>query len=76
MELNHYAQIGLKEIFKKDFEYKKAGVIQMGITPNGKICLSSQALDSQWKMKQEKLSPSYTTKILTNSGVHSIVRFF
>ena len=94
IELNHYAQIGLKAIFKEGFQYKKAGVIVMGLTPNNKIQLSlfntsnpkhqplmsvidklnksygtnkikfaTQSLGRQWKMRQEKLSPSYTTKI-------------
>lgn len=94
IELNHYAQIGLKAIFKEGFQYKKAGVIVMGLTPNDKIQLSlfntsnpkhqplmsiidklnksygtnkikfaTQSLGRQWKMRQEKLSPSYTTKI-------------
>ena len=92
--LNHYAQIGLKAIFKEGYHYKKAGVIVMGLTPNSetqlslfntsnpkhqplmsvidklnqsygtnKIKFATQSLGRQWKMKQEKLSPSYTTKI-------------
>ena len=94
IELNHYAQIGLKAIFKEGYHYKKAGVIVMGLTPNNetqlslfntsnpkhqplmsvidklnqsygtnKIKFATQSLGRQWKMKQEKLSPSYTTKI-------------
>lgn len=94
IELNHYAQIGLKAIFKEGYHYKKAGVIVMGLTPNSetqlslfntsnpkhqplmsvidklnqsygtnKIKFATQSLGRQWKMKQEKLSPSYTTKI-------------
>jgi DNA polymerase V len=94
IELNHYAQIGLKAIFKEGYHYKKAGVIVMGLTPNNetqlslfnasnpkhqplmsvidkmnksygknKIKFATQSLDRQWKMKQEKLSPSYTTRI-------------
>ncbi|MFK7059733.1 Y-family DNA polymerase [Flavobacterium oreochromis] len=94
MELNHYAQIGLKAIFKEGIQYKKAGVIVMGITPNSQTQLSlfntsnpkhqpimsvidklnksygtskvkfgRQSLKRQWKMRQEKLSPCYTTKI-------------
>ncbi|WP_278034966.1 Y-family DNA polymerase [Flavobacterium nitratireducens] len=94
IELNHYTQIGLKAIFKEGFQYKKAGVIVMGLTPNDKIQLSlfntsnpkhqplmsvidklnksygtnkikfaTQSLGRQWKMRQEKLSPSYTTRI-------------
>jgi len=94
IELNHYAQIGLKSIFKEGFNYKKAGVIVMGLTPNDKTQLSlfsssnpkhqplmsvidkmnrsygtnkikfaTQSMGRQWKMRQEKLSPSYTTRI-------------
>jgi DNA polymerase V len=94
IELNHYAQIGLKAIFKEGYHYKKAGVIVMGLTPNNetqlsffnssnpkhqpimsvvdklnksfgtnKIKFASQSLGRQWKMRQEKLSPSYTTQI-------------
>lgn len=94
IELNHYAQIGLKAIFKEGFHYKKAGVIVMGLTPNNqtqlslfntsnpkhqplmkvidkmntsfgtnKVKFATQSLGRQWKMKQEKLSPCYTTRI-------------
>lgn len=94
IELNHYAQIGLKAIFKDGYSYKKAGVIVMGLTPNNetqlslfnisnpkhqplmsvidkmnksfgtnKVKFATQSLGRQWKMKQEKLSPCYTTKI-------------
>lgn len=94
IELNHYAQIGLKAIFKEGYNYKKAGVIVMGLTPNNetqlsffntsnprhqplmsvvdklnksygknKIKFANQSLGRQWKMKQEKLSKSYTTRI-------------
>lgn len=94
IELNHYAQIGLKAIFKEGYHYKKAGVIVMGLTPNdqtqlslfntsnpkhqplmsvvdklnksygkNKIKFANQSLGRQWKMKQEKLSKSYTTRI-------------
>lgn len=40
IELNHYAQIGLKAIYKEGFQYKKAGVIVMGLTPNTETQLS------------------------------------
>ncbi len=94
IELNKYAQIALKSIFKAGYHYKKAGVIVMGLTPNNetqlslfstsnpkhqplmsvvdklnksfgrnKIKFGNQSLDRQWKMKQEKLSKSYTTRI-------------
>jgi DNA polymerase V len=94
IDLNHYAQIGLKAIFKEGYHYKKAGVIVMGITTNNqtqlsifsisnpkhqplmsvidkmnksfghnKIKFANQSLGRQWKMKQEKLSPSYTTRL-------------
>lgn len=94
IELNHYAQIGLQQIFREGYHYKKAGVIVMGLTPNNqtqlslfsssnpkhqplmsvvdklnksigqtKVRFASQSVGRQWKMKQEKLSPCYTTKI-------------
>ena len=94
IELNHYAQIGLKAIFKEGFHYKKAGVIVMGLTPNSetqlslfnssnpkhqplmstmdrlnkkigsnKVKFATQSLARQWKMKQEKLSKCYTTRL-------------
>lgn len=93
-DLNKYAQLGLKAIFKKGYHYKKAGVIVMGLTPEGqnqltlfkkpnpkhvpimkivdrmnkaygnnKIKFGSQSLGRQWKMKQEKLSPRYSTNL-------------
>ncbi len=94
IELNHYAQIGLKAIFREGYQYKKAGVIVMGLTPNSqtqlslfeasnpkhqplmgvidkmnssyghnKIKFATQSLGRQWKMKQERLSPCFSTKI-------------
>jgi len=85
---------GLDKIFKKGYQYKKAGVIVMGITPENekqlsmfseenlkhlslmkvidslnceigqnKVKFGSQSLGRQWKMRQEKLSPRYTTKL-------------
>ncbi len=94
IELNHYAQTGLKAIFREGYNYKKAGVVVLGLTPNSetqlslfntsnpkhqplmsvidklnesygknKIKFGTQSLGRQWKMKQEKLSPSYTTNI-------------
>lgn len=94
IELNRYAQTGLKAIFREGYYYKKAGVVIMGLTPNSetqlslfntsnpkhqplmsvidklnklygknKIKFGTQSLGRQWKMKQEKLSPSYTTNI-------------
>lgn len=93
--LSQYALKGLKAIFKKGYNYKKAGVIVGGITPatdyqinmflnenpkhkhlmkvmdsiNGKfggekiIKLASQNPKRTWTMRQEKLSPCYTTNI-------------
>jgi DNA polymerase V len=94
IDLNRYAQIGLKAIFKEGYQYKKSGVIVMGLTPNNETQLSlfntsnpkhqpimrvvdklnaamgkttvrfaSQSIGRQWKMKQERLSPCYTTRI-------------
>ena len=86
--------LGLDKIFKKSYQYKKAGVIVMGITPENekqlsffskenpkhsslmktidslnndigqnKVKFGSQDLGRTWKMRQEKLSPRYTTKL-------------
>ena len=38
--ISKYAVEGLKKIYKKDVEYKKAGVIVMGLVPNNKTQLS------------------------------------
>lgn len=94
IDLIKYASIGLKAIYKQGYQYKKAGVVVMGITPQQekqlnffvkenpkhekimsvmdkinlsigkkKIKLAVQDLGRTWKMKQEKLSPRYTTKL-------------
>ena len=94
IELAKFATEALDKIFKKGFEYKKAGVIltdfspedsqQMNLFENSnpkhkklmetvdninrkmgaiKVKLATQDLKRTWKMKQEKLSPKYTTKI-------------
>ena len=38
--ISKYAVEGLKKIYKKGIEYKKAGVIVMGLVPNNKIQLN------------------------------------
>ena len=94
IELVKYALQGLKAIFQEGYQYKKAGVIVMGLTPvneaqlsifnnsnpkhqplmavidrmnksigNNKVKFANQSLDRQWKMKQEKLSPRFSTNI-------------
>ena len=94
MVISKYAIEGLKKIFRKDINYKKAGTIVMGLDSSdnyqlnlfenenpkhkylmktidyiqkkegqSKIRLASQDLKKRWKMKQEKLSASYTCKI-------------
>lgn len=94
IELSNFALLGLKQIFKIGFQYKKAGVILQNFKPvnqvqltffensdarhpklmkaidglntlygKQKIRLASQDLKQVWKMKQEKLSPCYTTKL-------------
>lgn len=94
IDLVRYASFGLKAIFKAGYQYKKAGVVVMGITPESqkqlnfftrenpkhqhamqtmdkinlslgqqKIKLAVQDLGRTWKMRQEKLSPRYTTKL-------------
>lgn len=91
--LSQYALKGLQAIYKKGYQYKKAGVIVGGITPdkgyqinmfhneNPKhqdLMISMDKLNSKygtklvklasqgkrtWTMRQEKLSPCYTTDI-------------
>ena len=92
--ISKYATEGLKKIFRQGIDYKKAGVIVMGLNSTNnyqynlfenedikhqdlmktidyiqkkegqsKIKLASQDLKKRWKMKQEKLSASYTCKI-------------
>ena len=94
IELAKFAQHGLQQIFKKGYNYKRAGVVVMDINPENttqlsifensnpkhkdlmatidklnnsigqkKLKLASQSLDRTWKMKQENLSPRYTTNI-------------
>jgi DNA polymerase V len=84
----------LNKIYRKGYQYKKAGVIIMDFRPQNeiqlnifnnsnpkhsplmkvidkinasfgqqKIKLASQDLKRVWKMKQERLSPRYTTKL-------------
>jgi DNA polymerase V len=38
--ISKYAVAGLKKIYKKGIEYKKAGVIVMGLVPNNKTQLN------------------------------------
>lgn len=92
--LAKYASFGLKNIFKSGIDYKKAGVIVMGLTPTSKkqlnlfhtdqnkhdnlmqtidklhrrfgphrIKLAHQDLKATWKMRQEHLSPRFTTEL-------------
>lgn len=94
IELAKFANLGLKQIFKPGYAYKKAGVIVQDFTQadniqqslfenrderhislmqaldkmntrfgQQKIRLASQDPKRVWKMKQEKLSPRYTTKL-------------
>lgn len=93
-EIVKYAVLALRDIFKKGFHYKKAGVIITEIvsanciqgdlfdTTNrekqqklmvvidklndvigkDKIRLATQGYGKKWKLRQEKLSPCYTTR--------------
>ena len=94
IDLIKFAVSGLERIYKQGYNYKKAGVIVMGITPENtkqftlftsenpkhlplmetidslnksigqnKVKFAAQDLGRTWKMKQEKLSPRYTTKL-------------
>ncbi|MCF6169345.1 Y-family DNA polymerase [Lutibacter sp.] len=90
----NYTIKGIKQLFKVGYNYKKAGVIVMGLTSekehqfslfedenpkhkslmkvvdtlnlkysSPKVKIANQDLDTTWKMKQEHLSPRYTTAI-------------
>jgi len=93
-ELIHYALIALKQLYKKGYHYKKAGVVVSEIIPEGGLQsglwddkkrgknrklmnvidqinssagagllkFAVEGSDENWKMRQEKLSPHYTTK--------------
>jgi DNA polymerase V len=94
IEIAQFACEGLNKIYRKGYQYKKAGVIIMDFRPQNeiqlnifnnsnpkhsplmkvidkinasfgqqKIKLASQDLKRVWKMKQERLSPRYTTKL-------------
>tara|TARA_B110000305_G_C19409092_1_gene624393 strand:- start:126 stop:1385 length:1260 start_codon:yes stop_codon:yes gene_type:complete len=94
IDIVKYAVKGLKAIYKEGYQYKKAGVIVMDLTPENqhqlnlflkenpkhkalmkvvddlnqsigqkKLKLACQDLGRTWKMKQEKLSPRYTTRL-------------
>jgi DNA polymerase V len=94
IEIAKFACEGLNRIFRKGYQYKKAGVIIMDFKPQDevqlnlfensnpkhfplmkvidrintsfgqqKIKLASQDQKRVWKMKQERLSPRYTTRL-------------
>ena len=94
MEIVSIANMALKKIYKKEFNYKKAGVIVQNIVPadyvqmslfdqinrksrrkimssvdkinllmgRDKIYLASQSARNRIEMKQQRLSPCYTTR--------------
>lgn len=94
-EIVHYAIVALRNIYRKGYYFKKAGVIIMDIVPDSAIqqnmfdnvdrekhkklmevvdrlnsgftrsnlSLAIQGGRKKWKLKQEQLSPCYTTKI-------------
>ncbi len=94
IEIVKYALMGLENIYRKGYHYKKAGVMLSGIVPENTIqtalfdsvnhtnqALVMKAIDKtnkhygkdtvrlvaqgfkrKWKLRQEKLSPSYTTR--------------
>ena len=94
IELAEFAEMGLRKIYREGYEYKKAGVMVMNLTPeqNKQVCLfgntnpihqpamqvidrlnarlgmkkvklASQNQGRTFKMRQEKLSPYYTTRL-------------
>ncbi|TVR80877.1 MAG: Y-family DNA polymerase [Chitinophagaceae bacterium] len=103
IELSKFAVLGLKQIFRKGYAYKKAGVIVMDIKPadnrqlslfensnprhdalmkavdflnttigQEKVKLAAQGSGRMWKMRQEKLSPRYTTKLNEIITIHAL----
>lgn len=94
-EIVHYALTALRNIYRKGYHYKKAGVIIMDIVPGNAIqqnifdmvdrgkrqrlmevvdklnsgftrnnlTLAIQGGHRKWKLKQERLSPCYTTRL-------------
>ncbi len=90
-----FARIALRSIFQKGFDYKKTGVIVLGLQNqnevqrslfekptnsrydelmktvdklnsnygNEKVRVASMGHKKEWKLRQEKLSPSYTTDL-------------
>lgn len=93
-DLIQYAVLGLRTIFKEGYQYKKAGVIVLDLTPENekqlslfssenikhqplmkeidrinqgfgqnKVKFACQDLGRTWKMRQERLSPRYTTQL-------------
>ena len=94
MEITKQALAVLERLYKKGFNYKKAGVIVGDIVPDysrqlslfyqqdilrrqrvmnsldyinttmgrDKVRLAIQGFDRKWRLKQEKLSPCYTTR--------------
>lgn len=93
IDLIHLAAQALKKIYIPGFQYKRAGVMVMGLTTSDarqlnlfekvdprheqlmktidflnnsigqqKVKFAVQSLDRTWKMKQESLSPRYTTR--------------
>jgi DNA polymerase V len=94
IDIVKFAIKGLKQIYRPNFQYKKAGVVVMNIVPEQnrqlnlfhspnpkhqklmkavdqlnqtigyqKVKLACQDLGRTWKMRQEKLSPRYTTQL-------------
>ena len=52
-ELIHYARLALKNIYKKGYQYKKAGVIVMDIVPGNSV--QQNLFDERDRIKHEKV---------------------
>ncbi len=93
-DLIHFALIGLKQLYRKGYQYKKSGIVVSEIIPEhqqqkalwddtnreknkklmdvidkinkkagaGQLKFAVEGSDKSWKMRQENLSPHYTTK--------------
>ena len=100
-EIVHYALIALRNIYRKGYFFKKAGVIIIDIVPDSAIqqnmfdnvdrerqkklmkvvdrlnsgfnrnnlTLAVQGGRRKWKLKQELLSPCYTTRMSDNKNI-------
>ncbi|MEG1749571.1 MAG: Y-family DNA polymerase [Tannerellaceae bacterium] len=68
-ELIHYAGLALQSIFRKGYQYKKAGVIVANIIPE--TCVQGHLFDNKDRVRQRKLMSALDT-INKKYGNHSL----